>query len=280
MVIGVGRSFIAFAHLVTLLLTPLSSLSPPLWGTEDENQLDKCSGVANYLIFCLFKDSEILSLAISIAILLLVILGIYPRITAWLHFYFCLSFNSFITLPDGGDLISQNITLFIALAMINDRRVWHWVPGAVGESQKNSALQGVAAVFHLAIRIQLFYIYFDAAVSKLYIEEWQTGTAMYYVVRSEYFGASGIIGEITRELTSYPIVTLLMTWGAIFCELVMAFFLISMKQAQRKISLILAVALHISIAACIGIWSFVIIMIGANIAAASGVEFKRIGLGN
>lgn len=267
---GIGRSVIAFAHLVTIILTPLSSLSPPLGGPSNVYSIQKCDGVSKYLLFCLFKDYEVVSLSISIFILLVVIAGIFPRYTAWLHFYFCLSFNNYITLPDGGDLIAQHITLFIALAMINDRRRWHWIRGLKNESYKSSVFQGISASFHFAVRIQLFYIYFDAAISKIYIEEWQTGTAMYYVVRSEYFGTSGIIGEITRYLTSYPAITLLMTWGAIACEVVMAIFILSNKNKNRLVALFLAVFLHLVIALFIGIWSFVIIMIGSNIVAASG----------
>ncbi len=97
--LGLVRSLLALSTLLTLLFNDSGSIfSSPL-----STQICT-SGIKELSLYCLFSGGDLyIARIVSILILVLVIVGIYPRVTGVLHWWVSLSF--FISTPyvDGGD---------------------------------------------------------------------------------------------------------------------------------------------------------------------------------
>lgn len=115
------------------------------------------------------------------------------------------------------------------------------------------------------IRIQVFYVYFNAAISKFKIIEWLNGTAIYYYwLTNPYMGANDFIQPIIRPLVTSRIFTPLLTWGAIVFELILAFAFVLQPKSRQPL-LIFAVSFHLVIAVVHGLIPFCLAMTGALI---------------
>ncbi|MFE1384362.1 sporulation-delaying protein SdpB family protein [Streptomyces sp. NPDC058740] len=266
--LGAGRSTIALAQASVLLFTPASHLFVPVGGTEAEAGIDCSSPVQAVSLYCLSgtADLQLLNLVL-LALLLVVVSGILPRYTTVLHFWASLSLGQSVSLPDGGDAVSQVVTFFLVLACANDRRTWHWQrPG--GEDRSGSLWQGLAWAGWWGVRLQVAYIYLDSAVAKLPVGPWSEGSATYYVARMENFGAAGLFADLFRWATGIPVIALLSTWGTILAELLIALLLL--RRASRQVwAALISMTLHLLIILQIGIVSFGFIMVGAVLCAAS-----------
>ncbi|MBT0568537.1 sporulation-delaying protein SdpB family protein [Williamsia sp. CHRR-6] len=262
---GVSRSLIAIAQAVTLLLTPARYLIVPLDGAPTAEP--KCSGPAALSAYCLGgNDHSQVRQWIIVAILLVVAGGYRPRWTALPHAYAAYSIVQSISLPDGGESVAANITLIILPLAFIDNRHWHWTTRTDGELGPTALSVSAAAAW--AARIQVAYIYLDSAISKFGVADWANGSAEYYFVRDNLFGATPVFKWIADPITRQPWGTAAMSWGAIVIEIVIA-VLVLMRFRLRTIALDLDLALHGSIILLMGLWSFSAIMIGAVIIAAS-----------
>lgn len=119
-------------------------------------------------------------------------------------------------------------------------------------------------VWHMMIKIQMFVVYFQAGVSKLAVESWTDGSEIYYDMINPMFGASGWRLEFSLFFVSNSFLLLVLTWGAIFCEIFISFAIFGSDNV-KIIAIIFAIILHTSIAFFLGITSFSIIMIGGAI---------------
>ena len=262
-VLGTGRSLIALAQLSIIVLTPSSNLlNIPVKGQPTK---PSCEGIGNMGAFCVFPQ-EISWLAKSVLVLALVIVisGIYPRITSWLHVWATFSISVGISLPDGGEQAAQVLVVLIALVLLGDNRRNHWSSGS--SQRRNSVLLGVSTASHILLRLQIAFIYIDAAITKTAVQEWQEGSAVYYVSRGAYFGVSGPLSDLVLWVTEKPLVSLVLTWGTIVLELAIAFFIL-LKVKFRWVALAVCTLLHIGIILIIGLWSFALVMIGGTCCA-------------
>ena len=123
--LGTARSFFALSSLITLLFNSTTDLFRPASGITD---YPICVGWGEYSIFCLFSSVVGLEMLrwLCIAILLLVISGVYPRFTAPLQFWIAYSiFNSSIVV-DGGDQVTLVATFLLLPMCLTDPRKNHW----------------------------------------------------------------------------------------------------------------------------------------------------------
>lgn len=264
--LGVGRSIIAIGQLSVLLFTPQSYLFVPLVGMPDRPVCDTIG--SSFLAYCMFGrlDKNIVALLIG-AILVAVIVGVVPRVTGVLHYWASVSMGTAFALPDGGEQAAQVATFFLMIALANDNRIWHWKQG--GPPESSGMLQGIAWAGSWALRLQMAYIYLNAAVSKIAVSDWSDGTAVYYVVRGESFGVGNFLQPLIFALTAIPVVALLASWGTIACESAIAVLLLS-RGRSRLVGLTLSILLHTLFIAAIGLWSFALVMVGLVICASAG----------
>lgn len=253
---AVGRTVIALGQLSALLFTPTDKFFVPVEGISK----DSCESWRAGTAYCIAGDGSTLFPTIVVAIILaLVVIGLLPRFTGILHYWATLSFSTAISLPDGGEAAAQVVTFWIAVVLLADARRNHWsAPSAVDVGP----LTAVAWAGQVGLRLQVAYIYLNASLAKLNVEEWRDGSAVYYVVRGEYFGTGEHLEGLVHGLTSVPVVALGLAWGAMATEFAIAALLV-MRPARRRAALGLSVALHVGIIAVMGLWSFALIMMGA-----------------
>jgi antimicrobial peptide system SdpB family protein len=275
--IGLGRSLIALAQIVLLAITPTSYLFVPLIGRPPAP--DCTSPVRSLSLFCTFSFLELQVVAwVCVGLLVLVIIGPLPRLIGILHFWVALSVATSISLPDGGEAAAQAATMALIFAAVNDRRRTHWHPPTKHLEFTTGPLQAFAWAGGWLLRVQMAYIYFNSAIAKLPVEEWQTGTAVYYVLRGEFFGAQESLLPFVVELSGIPLIAAVASWGTIVVELSIAVLLLSPGRV-RYLALVLCVGLHAGIILGIGLWTFAIVMMGAVTAAVQQPTSARGAMG-
>lgn len=263
---GTGRSLIAVAQITILIFTPASRLAPEgILSSERQ-----CEGIKSASAYCIWDGHEQVVNYIFAVLLLVVIVGYYPFVISLIHFYITISLSGFITVPDGGDFVAVPATMALVLLGISDKRTNHWHAVRVPDSALGARFGvGVAAAW--CLRFQVSYIYLNAAVAKLFPEEWQAGTAFYYVTKSEMFGVSGWLEKPVDFIVQFPLSTIAFTWGTILFEALMSLVFIIGSRKLRQVAVVACIIFHIGIALLIGIVSFATIMIGIVTVANSDV---------
>lgn len=266
--LGAGRTLMAVAQLSVLVFTPSQYLFVPVGGSA---LAERCSSerVLQVSAYCISPENHATITYFMIAALLVIASGILPRYTSVLHFLVSFSFGTAITLPDGGETVMQVMSFFIMLACLADGRLWHWQDPRNGKWNSPKVLLGISWAGSWLVRIQIAYIYINSGLAKLAVEQWQDGTATYYVSRMEYFGAAGILDETFRSIVAVPAIALLSTWGTIVLEVSLGILILVNREGAGKIAIVLCALIHAWIALSIGILSFAAIMLGSVMVAAS-----------
>ncbi|MEV0258552.1 sporulation-delaying protein SdpB family protein [Streptomyces sp. NPDC050732] len=258
---GLARTLLALGTLGTLAFSDASALFQEV---ATVGQYPLCQGVAGGGAFCLVESGHYdIVRWVCCLVLLVAASGWRPRLTAIPHAYVAFSVFTGISIPDGGDQITWVLTLLIALVSLGDSRRWHWTssrPSLAAPQQRGTlALIGVSAIY--VARIQMAVLYFQSCVAKLPHAEWADGTALYYWVNNEAFGAAGWLRPALNAVVHHPIGVAAMTWGPLVLEIALAAALL-MPQKVRWILLPAGVLFHLSIAVTMGLWSFALAMWG------------------
>ncbi len=258
----IGRSIIAVAGLLTLSLSSWANLTASVLGRSETLH---CAGPRQLSLFCLGSDSPSeLGRWLGIAVLVLVLSGLLPRVVSVLHLWVAFSMNVSLSLPDGGEAVATFATAFLAGILVADNRICAWLPP---RHQPSERLRAISYAVALGLCLEIAGIYFESGLSKIAVSEWADGSAMYYILRDPYFGATGAIGGVLKAVSASPLGTALLSWGTILTEILIA-LLFLLPWRWKKIGLVLAVGLHLGIAVVMGIWSFSLTMIGLVLIAA------------
>ncbi len=255
-VYGAGRSLLALSTLLTLVLNGSAILfSPEKFSPAYHHDLN----IINFFLLFGYKNIW-LSKKIAIIILLAVISGIYPKITGILHWWISFSaFHAFL-IVDGGDQVISALTFFLIFITVLDNRKNHWsklIPQSVVSIYMGNMVMQL-------IRIQVFVLYLIAAVRKFYIKEWIDGTAMYYWLTNNLFGAPHYLMWFVHLLILNHVFVFILTWAAILFELIVCagiFFTPTFKIKLLRAALIF----HLLIFIFMGLGSFFFAMAGALI---------------
>lgn len=258
--ISVARLLLVIAQLSLLFTTPTTKMFIPVGALEPFSQCER--RFLQFSAFCLF-EAEIVRWSF-VVLLVVIAIGFIPVITSWLHWYVSFSIYSTISVPDGGDQAIVNITFWLAIIALSDRRWSSWTK----KQTVDVRLRKLSWSGSWALRLQMAFIYFQSSMWKLPVDQWEQGSAVYNVVRMEGFGATGQIGELIRWLTSYSVISLILTWGTIWLEFIIAISLLGNAKAQR-VALICALLIHGGIIVTVGLFSFGLIMIGGVFLATS-----------
>lgn len=269
--LAIARTVIAVAQLTTLLFSQWNSFFIPSGGVGFGPD---CTGIAKIGAYCLLWPMGGVGLpsAVMIVGLLVVLSGYFPRYTGMLHAWLTLSFSAAIKLPDGGESVAQIVVLLLAIVLLADPRINHWHR----EDTRKSVFAPVSWGAWHTIRLQLVWIYLNAAITKTAVPEWQDGSAIYYFTLDPMFGTAGPLGGLFDWLATQPITVLGMTWGAIVIEMSIAILLLGPSK-YRSGAFWLSALLHTMFIVMIGLWSFALIMIAAvMIATGPSVRTRQL----
>lgn len=252
--LGLGRSLLAFCTLLTLCFNNVQLLI-------DDSQIQNSNFLPIKLnIYSLLSDHIYIAQIISIIILVTVILGFYPKITCLLHWWVVFSFRHIATTINGGDDIASTLTLLLIPICIFDRRKNHWRLN--NNHEPNELINVFCYISYLFIKIQIAYIYADACLSKLVIDEWMNGTAIWYLAHHSIFGF--IDFPFMRVILNNSIICLTLTYSVLVVEFL---FMVSIFQKgvdkYKAILFLIGVLFHFVISIEIGIISFFFTMVAA-----------------
>ena len=251
-VYGVARSMLAAATLLTLLANPAGQLFHPLI-VDDPGILDR-GAIDGLSLFLLAREHLVLAKVGAVIVLLLVISGWRPRLTALPHWWVSYSFAASAAVIDGGDVVAATFTLLLLPVAFTDRRPWQW--RGVGDGGVPASVAAQTGL--LLVRFQISVIYLFAAVLKLRTEEWADGTALYYWWTHPKFGPWGPLRWFT-DLVGPTRFVVPMTWGVVVLELCLAFALLAPVRLRSRL-LPVAVLFHVGIALLHGLPSFALTM--------------------
>ncbi|MEM9675250.1 MAG: sporulation-delaying protein SdpB family protein [Bacteroidota bacterium] len=259
-VYGIGRSLLALGTFLTLAFNDIHILFKP---TLISLQVPNVIGIGRFGLFNLMADYLLLAQILSVVVLLLVIIGWRPRVTAVLHWYVTASFAAGAATIDGGDHVSTVLTLLMLPVALTDPRRWHWstLDPTPAKSPYACILAGSAS---FVIRIQVAIIYLHAAVGKWSVPEWADGTSLFYWFTDPSFGLASHIKPLIFWLLLYPTSVTLLTWGIIVLEFVL-FLGLSANRRFRGYLLVIGIFFHLMIGVVHGLISFALAMTAALI---------------
>ncbi|MFC7439892.1 hypothetical protein [Laceyella putida] len=202
---------------------------------------------------------------LSILIALFTLIGYKTRTVSVLFYvttFSILNLNTFIA--DGGDDLLADILFFLMFANTSahfsvdalDRRLLRRQP-------EGAWLPPVSALFHnmsiLACIIQLCILYFTAGFYQVMGELWNSGVAVYYIAQVDMFSA-----PFQQKLILHnDVLIVLFTYASIIIKLGFPFMLFN--RGTKIIAVIGMILLHLGILAGMGLVSFSLIMIIANL---------------
>ncbi|WP_294302532.1 sporulation-delaying protein SdpB family protein [uncultured Chryseobacterium sp.] len=259
-VYGLGRSLIAFGTLLTLAFNSKYTLFYEPMFNDKVSEIDGLNSINLFLLF----DYSLLEIPkiIAILILILVISGIFPRITGILHWWVSFSFLNSATLVEGGDQISTCITLFLVPITLLDKRKNHWDNSY---KEKNHYINLIVYLLFILISLQISVLYLQSSIEKPYkVEEWMDGTALYYWFNNNIFGLNKLMRLIINPIFENKTLLFIINWGVIIFEMIL-FGAIFMEKKNRKRLLPFAILFHFLIAIIFGLVSFFFAMFGSLI---------------
>jgi len=208
---------------------------------------------------------------LGLIVSLLFAAGLFTRVTPVLFLVFTWSLyqrNAYAL--DGGDNLLVILTIYLMFADLSalslDRRVF-----GPRRERSFSWLSGMLHNFAVtACLLQLAILYFDSGFYKIQGHVWSSGTAVYYILRSDGFALPGWGDLIWR---SAALVTI-GTYGTILFEIMHPFLM-----WHRRLKYLIfsgAVVLHASIGLLMGLVWFSLTMIGAHAILFDDEEYIRL----
>jgi antimicrobial peptide system SdpB family protein len=246
-VYGFARCFFAIGLLLTFLLNEVDILFPI-------KEMDTILFSYKISLYGVLKGNLILSKIITIIVLIWVISGYLPQISGILHWWVCYSFFISTPLGEGGDQIMSIVTLFLIPICITDNRINHWhVPKERGHPYLKLLVWSIFSF----LSIQISILYFDASISKLNVDEWSYGTAIYYWFTHETHGVATWLRNITYLLTSNKYIVVFLTWGTMILEFILGGWIFMKRNTWNwKLLLLLGIIFHVGIIFAFGLITF------------------------
>ena len=258
---GLGRTTIAVGTMFTLLTNDAHTLFDPFG--QGLGDVFHSIPISRLSLFELVGDIE-MARWVAVTLLSLVIVGWRPRITGMIHWWISFSFSTSCMVPDGGDHVATVMSLLILPVTFTDSRKWHWIEGdRVVEQSVGVVGRAVAESALWIARVQVSIIYLHAALSKLGVDEWVNGTAIYYWFVHPVFGApEWSRGAVMWAASGTGVVVI--TWGVILGELLLSLGIVSRHRWWIDLTLF-GLLFHFVIFLIHGLASFFFSMAGALI---------------
>lgn len=252
--LAVARTLLATGTVFTLLTNDMGLLI-------NNNYLGGTNGLKVELPLKMINLFAILSPAnakiVALMILLTVISGYLPQITSVLHAWVMLSFCGKVIPVDGGDQVALVLSILLIPICITDERLNQWMPN---KRQGNTNINIFSNVCLFAIQVQAAFIYLEAGIGKIVVNEWKDGTASYYWFSHNVSGAPDWLRNIYESMTLTPYVALI-SWGIIIFEVMLFACLFANENIKAKF-LVLGILFHFMIIITHGLPSFFFSMFG------------------
>ncbi len=256
--LGVARSSLALSLLLTLLFNTNEVLFTTGINNEVLPSLDKYPFLNLYALIENFTTVKVL----SIIILMIVILGIYPRYTCVFHWWVTFSFFNTSLIIDGGDQINNILTLLLIPVCLTDQRRSHW-SSPKSDADSSFYAKTIAFFSFIIIELQIAFLYFQASVGKFKVPEWGNGTAVYYWFRHQSYGMNDTLYPLVISLLKNPFIIAYTTWGVLLFELFLCSCIFFKNTKIRKTAWYLGILFHFGIIVIHGLFSFFFAMLGA-----------------
>lgn len=217
-----------------------------------------CSGITQIGLFCVVPDIDV-ARWIGVIALVPVLAGIFPPVTALIHWYVTASIFWTITPMEGGDQLATIVTFLLIPVCLCDTRTFVW-----GSAPKlgNPIVNCVGKVAMLLICGQLAVVYLNSAISKFSSPPWVEGSALWYWVQHPAFGAPTWLKGFAMDVLATPVGVAGFTWGSILLELFIVAAILVPVRRVRVVGLLVGVLFHLGIAIVIGLVTFSTVMIG------------------
>ena len=259
-VYGLARTLLAIGTLLTLIFNNTDILfiqgvnvNPP-----------ECNEATRFSLFCLFSYNLEEARWICILILLVVATGWRPAVTGFFHWWVSYSLNASALIIDGGDAATAVMTFLLLPICLTDDRKWHWSSPKNDNylTPKEDVKRWVAGSAFFVIKIQVAFIYFNAAVEKFKVTEWMNGTAIYYWFMNPFMGIDHWLRPLLASILPNPFVVTIITWGTLAFELSL-FLAIFLKNKYQSSLLKMGIIFHFLIALFFGLIPFFFAMSSA-----------------
>ena len=244
-----------------------SFFGPNGWLPLDLYSLDRSyDGESPSFLWSIFQHVQSTGLLWTIHIIALIaffclMIGLFSRTSAVLSAFFAIMYVARVT-PGayfGLDKVNCMLALYLALGPCGARysldRLWRMRRGATGDVPKSSAA-------NMAIRlmqIHLCAIYLFSGLGKLEGESWWTGEAIWLSIASLEYQSLDV-----TWLGHYPWLMNFLAHSTVFFELFYCFLI--WPRFTRPWMLAIAFGIHSFIALCMGMITFGLVMLIANMA--------------
>lgn len=191
---------------------------------------------------------------LSMAVLALFTLGLWTRATSALSLIVAISYAHRV--PEalfGLDQINVMLTLYLTIgdggrAVSLDR----WIARRRGKGEATPSAR--SNLGQRLIQVHMCTIYFFAGISKLQGPAWWSGDAMWLAFANLEYQSMDMTWLAWHPLLLNAMTHTTIAWEVFFCVLVW-------KPAWRPIMLGAGTAMHLGIGACLGMWTFGLIML-------------------
>ncbi|MBV1858157.1 MAG: hypothetical protein KUG77_07065 [Nannocystaceae bacterium] len=166
---------------------------------------------------------------------------------------------------DGGDNITSLLLIYAVFMDLSPRR-----SGAEGQhpwAPYRNVLHNFAL---LACVAQVCLVYSVAGLAKIPGEYWQNGTAFYYVLNSAEFGMT----QWAKVIWDYPLLLAVLTWSPVLMQLAFPWIYIFGGPISRRVVVLVAMSFHVGIFALMGLESFAVLMIAAELLLLSDDDYR------
>lgn len=246
-----------------------------LWGANGQLPYDAYLRWQHGDVFALYRLSPVHWYTETLFYCSLVIAGLYaigfaPRLTCWLF-----AITSYANVHRNWMATDGGATLLVLLAFLlcfadtsryftlfrpRGHRRWGWEIGTMLHNASRFLLMW-----------QVCMVYFWAAFYKLGGHDWRAGTALYYTLNLQRFQ---VIPWLSHALAANLGVMTLGAYATLIFQMAFPFL---MWNSRAKAYLVpVAVALHCNIALLLGLLSFSLTMIAADISILSDAQFRRV----
>lgn len=211
---------------------------------------------------------------IALVILLMFTVGLFTRTTGVLSFIITISYAHRV--PGalfGLDQVNGLLIMYLMLGAAGEAySLDHWLKRRRNIRIDGPPLSTVANVSIRLIQIHMCIIYMFAGMSKLGGETWWEGTAMWgALANSEYQSLD------MTWLAAYPLVINALTQISVAWEL--SYIFLVWPRLTRPLVIGMAIPLHLGIAICMGMITFGLAMLIANLAFVSPWIIRRLEQG-
>lgn len=205
---------------------------------------------------------------------LLFVLGYKGRIVSIINYILTLSFiRQGFLITDGGDnlmylllfyLLFANTTAYYSLDALKKKKV-----------NKEKNIYKISSIFHnfsiVFCIIQICMLYFISGLYQVQGEKWANGTAVYYIMQTDVFSNPNLTSIIMNN--DYLIV--LTTYASIIVKLAFPFLILNKK--TKYLAVISIIGFHIGIGIFMGLITFSLTMIIAELLLFTDKEYTKLG---